>query len=287
MTIEIAPGTPVARRPWRRLPGRVWAGAALAAPVVVIAVFGGFLAPHAPTDYVGAAFQGPGAGAPLGTDNLGHDVLSRLLCGGGLLLWPAVAATAVSVLCGGALGLVAGCSRGRAGEWIPRVVDVLLAFPALVLILMLMARAPSSTGLVVVSCALVLTPGAFRIMRVAAGEVAVRDFVAAARALGLGRIAVIRREILPNVTAPLFVLIPMQFIAATGLITVVNFLGLGVSGFTPSWGVMIMENKDGLVVAPLGVLAPVVAIAVLCVGINLVSDGIAAHLSRAAAAADS
>ena len=249
-------------------------GIALTAAVVLLALIGPALAPHPTSEFVGPPFSPPIAGAPLGTDNLGRDVLSNVLYGGRSLLWMAFAATALGVGAGIALGMVAGYSRNRLDDLIMRTLDVLYAFPYIVLVLLFVSMLGSSPWLIVLLVAVGWLPGVARTTRGITLDVCTREFVEAAEVLGTTRGKILRREVLPNLSTPLLVEFALRLTWAVGVIAGLSFLGFGVQPPASDWGLMINENRNGLAVNPWGVLAPIACIAVFAIGTNLMADGI-------------
>ncbi len=248
--------------------------------VLVVAVFGPYVAPHASTQPIGAPFGGPSGGAPLGTDFLGRDVLSRLLFGGRSVIGLAAAATALAYLVGLTIGLVAGYSRTIADPLLMRTVDVMLAFPPLLFLLVLIAGAGSSVGVLVLGVAIIQAPSISRIVRTATLEVAVRGYVEAAVARGERAAAVISREVLPNILAPVLVDAGLRFTYSILIIASVNFLGLGLQPPDSDWARMIGENRAYISLNSLAVVAPAAMIAILTIGVNLTGDAIARSLGR-------
>ncbi len=248
--------------------------------VLLVAVLGPYVAPHASTQPIGAPFGGPSGGAPLGTDFLGRDVLSRLLFGGRSVIGLAAAATALAYLVGLTIGLVAGYSRTIADPLLMRTVDVMLAFPPLLFLLVLIAGAGSSVGVLVLGVAIIQAPSISRIVRTATLEVAVRGYVEAAVARGERAAAVISREVLPNILAPVLVDAGLRFTYSILIIASVNFLGLGLQPPDSDWARMIGENRAYISLNSLAVVAPAAMIAILTIGVNLTGDAIARSLGR-------
>ena len=263
--------------------GRTRVGVALLIIVGGIAVFGPLLAPHGPQDYLGLLpNQGASAKALFGTDHLGQDVWSRFLDGGREILLLALAATVIGLVVGVTLGLLAAYTKGFIDDALMRGMDVILAFPSIMLALVAIATLGPSYWLVIVAVGLTNIPRVARITRAAAQPIVERDFVAAAEAIGVPRLRILFVEILPNVLSPLMVEGSLRLTYSIGLIA-----GLAFLGFTPNpngadWGVMIQENYVALSVQPWGVVLPVVAIAFLTMATGMIGDGIA----RAAAGID-
>jgi peptide/nickel transport system permease protein len=259
--------------------GRTRVGLTLVVLMVLLAVLGPLFAPHPPTTFVGSPYSAPGPGAVLGTDSLGRDVLSRFLHGGLAIIVLAVLATLIGVGVGALLGITAGYRRGIVDEALMRSLDVLLCFPSVVLALLLMSVVGPKLWLMVVAVALTHIPQVARTMRGAAVQLTGREFVSYAEGLGIGTRRVVFGEILPNVTAPLTVEFGLRMTYSIGIVASLAFLGFGRQPPAADWGVMINENRGGLTIQPWAVVAPVIALALLTIGTNLVADG----LGRAAA----
>jgi peptide/nickel transport system permease protein len=255
-------------------------GFGIVAFVLLVAVFGPYAAPHSSTAPIGAPLAGPSGHALLGTDFLGRDVLSRMLDGGRSVIALAAAATALAYLVGLAIGLVAGYSRSIADPLLMRTVDVMLAFPPLLFLLVLIAGAGSSVGVLIVGVAAIQAPGISRIVRTATLEVSLRGYVEAAVARGERPFAVIRREVLPNILAPVLVDGGLRFTFSILIIASVNFLGLGLQPPSSDWARMIGENREFISINYVAVVAPAAMIAILTIGVNLTGDAIARSLGR-------
>jgi peptide/nickel transport system permease protein len=216
----------------------------------------------------------------LGADALGRDVLSRFLCGGLSILLVSVPATLLGVGCGTALGLVAAIVRGWRGEAIMRTLDIILAFPQVVLALLFLTILGPRPWLLVLVVAAAHLPQTARVIRGAASEVAERDFVRAAEIIGAPWRSIVLRDLLPNVSGQILVELGLRFTYSIGIVAALSFLGFGQQPPNPDWGLMISENKVGLTLAPWGALLPVLAIAALAIGVNLIADGLARAAAR-------
>lgn len=261
---------------------RMRIGLAVTLTVVGIAVIGPQVLPHDPQEFVGMPYQSSAPGLPLGTDFLGHDVVSQFLAGGWLLLTLALLGTVLGVGSGAVLGIWAGYTRGRVDEAIMRSGDVMLAFPQLVLALLFISITGPNLAVIVLLTGLGHLPRVARVMRGAALAVAERDFVANASAMGLSTRSIVLREVLPNVTGPLAVEFGLRLTYSIGLIAGLSFLGLGVQPPTPDWGVMLNDNRVAFTMQPWPVILPVTAIAIVTIGMNLITDA----LARASAGID-
>jgi peptide/nickel transport system permease protein len=259
-------------------------GLALLVLVLAVALIGPLLAPHDPDKPIGLPGELPHAGALLGTDGLGRDVLSRVLHGGLSVIGLGLAAAAVSYLGGLAVGLTAGYGRGLADAFLMRGMDVLLAFPPLLFALVLVTGAGSGVGVLIIAVGLVQIPGISRIVRAATLEASVRGYVEAAVARGEPTPAILGREILPNITAPVVADFGLRFTYAIIIIASMNFLGLGLTPPTADWGLMVAENRQFITLNLWGVLAPALMLALLTVAVNLVGDAHVKMLGRSSAA---
>jgi peptide/nickel transport system permease protein len=261
------------RRSWRQTRTKV--GVALVLFLVAIALIGPLFAPHSPSEFVGAPYAHPSSSAPLGTDNLGRDVLSRFLWGGRSVLGLALAATALGLALGVAIGLVAAYASAFTDDVLMRAMDVILAFPSLVLALVAVATVGPQLWLLVLVVGLTTAPRVSRVTRGSSVEIVERDFVSAAEAMGEPRHKILIGEILPNVASPLLVEASLRLTYSVGLIAALSFLGFGLQPPAADWGLMINENRQGLTIQPWGVVAPILAIALLTIGTSLIGDGVA------------
>jgi peptide/nickel transport system permease protein len=250
-------------------------GLAIVGLMVAIALLGPLLAPHSPTEFVAAPNSGPSADALFGADALGRDVWSRFLNGGRTVLWLSVAATAIGIVLGTVVGLVAAYSRNWLDDVLMRANDVILAFPQIVFVLLAVSAIGPKLWLIVLTVGLTHAPRVARVMRGAGQEVVERDFIKAAEVVGEPRWRIVFGELLPNVTSPLLVEIGLRLTYSIGLVAALSFLGFGLQPPTADWGLMINENRLSITVQPWSVLLPVLAIGFLTVGTNLITDGVA------------
>jgi peptide/nickel transport system permease protein len=250
-------------------------GLGLTAVVVLIAAIGPLLAPHSPQEFVTTPFAPPSGATPLGGDGLGRDVLSRVLDGGWRVLPVAFAATVFGVVLGAAAGISAAYLRGRADGLIMRTVDVLLAFPQLVLVLLLLSVIGPKLWLIIVAVGLAHAPQVARVLRAATLDISERDYVKAVELQGVRPVEVMTKEILPNLTTPLMVESGLRLTYSIVIIAGLAFLGFGPSPETANWGTMINENRIGLATNPWGVIVPSALIALFAIGTNTFTDAIA------------
>jgi len=250
-------------------------GAAVLVFVLLVALFGPFVAPHSPGRPIGIPYEGPSAEALLGTDFLGRDVLSRVLWGGRSVIALAGLSVLIAYAGGLAVGLAAGYSRGVLDPILMRSADVLLSLPALLFLLVLVTGLGSSRTVLVVGVALIQMPLVARIIRSATQTQSIRGFVEAAAARGERTSAILGRELLPNIVPTIAADVGLRLAYAIILVASVNFLGLGLQPPDADWGLMVSENRSGLNLNPLAVLAPATMIALLTIAVNMVGDAVA------------
>ena len=246
---------------------------------IVLALTSPYLVPF---DYkeMNASFMlsGPTSTYWLGADHLGRDVWSRTLLGGREALLVTAIATPIAVMWGGFIGILLGLVGGRIDEVLMRIVDAFLSLPWILKMLVLIVT--FGTGMLVLIPTLAFFYGipVIRIARAATHDVVARDFVSAARARGHKRMTIIRLELLPNVLDTLMVEGAMRWSWMLLAFSSLSFLGFGVSPPTPDWGLMIADARGFMSFAPVGVIAPVVALSSLIIGINLTADSLAKAL---------
>lgn len=275
-------------RRWRvikRTPLSLRIGGAILILHLALAVLGPFLVPYGFAQMgTGAPLSGMSWAHPFGVDQLGRDVLSRVVHGAHIVILLSLSGTALGLAIGALLGLFSGYVGGWIDNLIQRLLETLISIPFLVLALLAIASVgPELSGepvLVVLVVALVYAPRIARMARVAAIEIATRDFVTVARLRGESAWSVIRREVLPNASSVLLVEFALRAGYAPVLIGSLGFLGFGLRPPTPEWGLMISENRALLIVSPITVLGPGLALASLVVGLNLFTEGLARILGR-------
>jgi len=240
---------------------------------IVVALAWPWLVPYGPTaqDLTGR-YAPPSSAHWLGTDNLGRDVLSRILAGSRSVLLVGIASTTVGVTLGTALGLYAAFYRGRVDELVMRSLDVLMAFPVVVIASVVLAMlGPSRLNLVIV-IAVILAPYNARVVRSAVLSWRDRDFVAAARMRGETGPYILFRELLPNIVGTINVEFTMRLALSIFAVATLSFLGFGIQPPTPDWGLMVSEGRPFYRIAPWVVVAPTAAIASLIVAISILAQ---------------
>lgn len=279
--------TSLAAPPWRLIAGlkrggaRLWVGVALVTMLLLVALFAPLLAPHdqLEQDLLSAQLpprwmQGGDPAFIFGTDSLGRCVLSRLIYSARTAVTVALIAATLAALIGVALGLLAGSFGGWVDQIISRLIDVWMAFPPVLLSIVL--AAVIGAGLTSVIVAIVVVDWT-RFARVARAETMVqltRDYAAAARAIGLTRAEVLRLEILPNLVPLLVTLLAVEMGIAILVEVILSFVGISVAGDTATWGSMIAEGRQIVYQAPWIMALPIVCIIASVIGLNLFGDGL-------------
>ena len=243
---------------------------------IVIALTASLLTPWNPIENNALAImQGPSAEHWLGTDQLGRDILSRVLHGGQFSLSLAIIAAFVCVVIGSALGMFAAYYRGLFDEVLMRLTDAVLSVPSILGLLLVVSLLGTGAHIIGLAAVVVYSPAVVRVVRAAALQVVELDYVTAAKARGERGAAVVIREVLPNVLDVVFVELAMRASWILLLVSSLSFLGFGANPPTPDWGLMVSENRTLLAVLPLGTIAPIIALGTLIIGFNLTADGLA------------
>src|SRR5262249_19006648 len=277
----MAATSPDARAPRkrRRWPLQLKAGLVIVGGIAVLATLAPWIAPH-PWDTVSirTRFQPPNTVYWLGTDEYGRDVLSRLLMGARLSLAMGVGATLFSVAIGVPVGLAAGYFRGWVDEVLMRAADVLMAIPAIMLGLLVLAVTPPALWKTALAVGFVYVPLIARVARSVTLGLANEEFVQPARARAESAPYILFREILPNAWPPLIVEASLRVTYAILLGSALSFLGLGAQPPSSDWGLMISEARAFIDRAPWIAIAPGFAMCLLVIGINLIGDGLRERL---------
>ena len=247
---------------------------------VLVAVLAPWIAPHRVSDVVGGVWEGPSAAALLGTDNLGRDLLSRIIWGARVTLAVAAIATLLAFIVGVSLGLLAAMKRGWVDQLLSRCNDLLMAIPTLIFALVVLAVLPKNTVVLVLVMAALDATRVFRVSRAVAADIVVLDYVEVARMRGERWSWIMLREILPNAASPLLAEFGMRFAFAVLFLSTLSFLGLGIQPPVADWGSLVKENKDGLLFGVFAALIPGVAIVLLAISVNLVVDWVLTRAAR-------
>ncbi|BCB60772.1 MULTISPECIES: ABC transporter permease [Halomonadaceae] len=261
----------------KRMPVTALIGLLLTFGFLVMALFAPWLAPYPMSESVGDMWMGPSAEFWLGTDNLGRDLLSRLIHGARTTMTIAALATALAFSIGSVLGILAAVYGGWVDQLISRGVDIVMSIPTLIFALVILSVMPSTVLMLIVIMGVLDSTRVFRISRAVAVNINVMDFVEAARLRGEGKGWIIFREILPNALTPLVAELGLRFIFAVLFLSSLSFLGLGVQPPEADWGSMVRENRQGIVFGVPAALIPAAAIALLAISVNLVADWVLRH----------
>lgn len=258
----------------RKVPLLTLIGFIVTGAFFLAAIFAPLLAPYGMSEVVGDVWEPASAAHWLGTDNIGRDLLSRLIFGGRTTIFVATIATLVAFGVGSALGLFAAVVGGWVDQVLSRFVDLIMAVPSLIFALVVLSVMPVTLPVLITVIGLLESTRVFRLSRAVAADLVVMDFVEAARLRGEGRGWVILREVLPNALSPLVAEMGMRFIFVVLFVSTLSFLGLGIQPPNADWGGIVKENKDGIVYGIPAALLPAVAIAALSISVNLVADWI-------------
>lgn len=250
-------------------------GTSLVLAFLLLVAFGPWLAPYAATEQIIADRSAPPSAAHwFGTDNLGRDVFSRIVAGARDIFALAGFGTAVAILVGTFVGLVASYRGGWLEEVVFRLFDSLLAMPALLLALVLLGAVGPSRNSVLIVIAIAYTPIVARVVRSVVLDTKTKQYVEAARMRGESTAWIVGREILPSVLPALAVESALRFSYAIFLVASLGFLGVGVQPPNPDWGLMVSEARDYVFLNPWALYFPAAAISVLVVATNLMADGL-------------
>jgi peptide/nickel transport system permease protein len=260
-----------------RLSWTGWLGVVVVTFWALVALAGPHVAPyHEARIIADGSFLPAGGEFLLGSDYLGRDVLSRILWGARTTIGIALAATFLAYAIGITLGVAAAVRGGWTDTLLSRANDAILALPGLMFALVVLAALGSSIPVLIGTAAAVYMSGVFRLSRALAQDVMVQDFVEVARVRGEGSWWIIRREVMPNITAPLITDFGFRLVFVILLISGLSFLGLGVQPPAADWGSMVRENMQGLSYGALAAVWPAGAIASLTIAINLIVDDVSA-----------
>ena len=248
--------------------------------VVLFALLGPLFAPQNATALVGFTYGVADQQALLGYDYIGHDVWSRLLHGGQSIIWMAVAASFIALIIGAALGLLAAFSKKKTDQFITWLTDIFMAFPDLILVLLIVSMLGRDPWLIVITVSIAFIPAVIRLSRGVALNIVEQEYVETAKILGFSKIYILFREILPNMLTPLLIHLGVMLTWAVGMLSGLAFLGYGVAPPAADWGLMINENRAGLLIQPWAVLAPVLLIALFALGTNVLAEGVGRAAAR-------
>jgi peptide/nickel transport system permease protein len=262
---------------WRRFRRNRLAvlGAGIVVLLIIVAALANVIAPYSPTLVdLNAQFEPPSLQHPFGTDYFGRDILSRVIHGARISLVIGLVPTMMALAFGTVVGVTAGFKGGKIDTALMRLGDIVMAFPSLILAMVVTYTLGASLFTLFIALAVVGWAGAARVVRSQTLSLRQRDFVTASRSVGVGQTGIMFRHIIPNCLAPILILltlgIPGAIMAEAGL----SFLGVGAQPPTPSWGLMVNEGQEYLFSAPWASISPGIAILVTVLAFNFVGDGL-------------
>ncbi len=238
----------------------------------VMGIFAPAIAPFGEAEVISASFAPADDKMLLGADQLGRDMLSRIIYGARNTVGLALAGTVAAFVLGAGAGLLAATTGGWFDDLMGRVADVIMSVPSLIFALLMLSIYGTNLWVIVVIVAIIYSPRVFRLTRAVAGNVVVMDYIEAARLRGEGKFYLIRTEILPNSAAPLVAEFGLEFCFVFLLVAGLSFLGLGIQPPTADWGSMVRENATLVSFGDITPLIPAAAIALLTVAVNFVVD---------------
>lgn len=279
MTSNVLTAPQRRKRP-RRLPDAgMGFGVVLVGFVLALVLLGPWLAPHTSTALLAAPFEQPSGELWFGADFLGRDVLSRTLWGGQTVLGLSLTATVLALVAGVAVGLAAGASNSWVSDVIMAAMDLILVFPQIVLVVLFVSMLGPQLWLITLVTAISHAPRIARVTRGLTAELMQHEFIQAAQVIGTPSRVVLTREVLPSLLTPLAVEFTTRLTWSVGLISGLSFIGFGLQPPQADWGLMLNENRNGLLIQPWAVVLPAFMIAVLTIGAGLIADSLARRAS--------
>lgn len=266
----ITGSVPVRRRPKATL----LIGLVLTGIIALIALVSLFWLPYPLSDTSGSRLEGPSALHLLGTDRLGRDLLSQLMWGARIALIVGICSVAIAAVLGVIIGLIAAFSRPWVDDTLSAGLDVVIAFPVLLLAMLVVAVQGASLWSAVLAIGLAMSAVVARLTRILSRRVLQEQYITAARTSGTSVLGIIAQHVLPNIAPTLAVSLALQFGAAVLAEASLSYLGLGAPPPNASWGRMLQEAQGTVLVAPVGAIAPGIAIIALVLGVNFLADGL-------------
>jgi peptide/nickel transport system permease protein len=249
-------------------------GLVLVGVVVAVAFISLFWLPFAPEDTTGTRLEGAGALHWIGTDKLGRDLATQLMIGSRIALTVGLGSVLVGALLGITIGLIAAFATSWLDDTMSAALDVVIAFPVLLLAMLIVAAQGASLGSVILAIGLAMSAIVARLTRVLTKRVLGEQFVTAARTSGTQWPGIVARHILPNIWPTLSVNLALQFGVAVLAEASLSYLGLGAPPPNASWGRLLQEAQATVITAPLGAIAPGIALISLVIGVNFIADGL-------------
>ena len=252
----------------------LWVGVVLVGFVVLVALVSLVWLPYPLDDTSGGRLSAPSPEHLLGTDRLGRDLLSQLMVGARIALVVGTGSVIIATIIGAAIGIIAAFAVSWIDDTISAFLDVAIAFPVLLTAMLIVALQPPSLGSAIVAIGLAMSAVVARITRILAQGVVGSQYVTAARTSGTRTLGIVRRHVIPNIAPTLAVTLALQFGAAVLAEASLSYLGLGAPPPNASWGRLLQEAQGTVQIAPMGAIAPGIALLVLVLGVNFVADGL-------------
>ncbi|MGC5566616.1 ABC transporter permease [Streptomyces sp. FR-108] len=271
---ETEPTEPTRPHSRRRRSVTLLAGCSLTALIALLALVSLVWLPFDTDDTSGGRLAGPGDGHLLGTDKLGRDLLTQLMTGARIAVQAGLGSVAIAALVGVTLGVLAAFAQGWLDDTLAAFLDILIAFPTLLLAMLVVAARSATLGSAILAIGLAQSAVVARLVRILVKRVLARDYVTAARTSGTSWPRTVAGHVLPNIWPTLVVNLALQFGLAVLAEAGLSYLGLGAPPPNASWGRMLQEAQATFTTAPAGALAPGILLVVLVVGVNLVADGL-------------
>ncbi|MCB6610789.1 ABC transporter permease [[Clostridium] symbiosum] len=250
-------------------------GSAILLIFILLAIFAPLIAPYDPYFMDGTAvLQAPGGAHPLGTDNMGRDILSRVIYGSRISLWVSIVSVSIATVLGLILGVAAGYFGGVLDTLLSRLTDIMFSFPEVLLALLIMSILGASLNNIVIAIGIVYTPIFARIARGAVLSIRGSLYIEASRSIGVPNRTIIFQHIIPNILSPVIVQVTLSLAFAILAEASLSFLGIGVEPDIPSWGVMLSNGKEWLELAWWSAVFPGVFICLAVLGFNILGDGL-------------
>ena len=249
-------------------------GLVLVGAIALAALLSIFWLPFDPSDTTGGRLEGPGLAHWLGTDRLGRDLFTQVMIGARIALVAGIGAVGVGAAIGMPVGLSAAFAAGWVDDTMSAAMDILIAFPVLLLAMLIVAVQGASLATVTVAIGLSMSAIVARLTRVVAKRVLAQQYITAARTSGTSWLSIVRQHVLPNIWPTVSVNLASQFGVAVLAEASLSYLGLGAPPPNSSWGRLLQEAQSTVVTAPLGAVAPGIALVALVIGVNLLIDGL-------------
>jgi peptide/nickel transport system permease protein len=268
-----------ASTPWWKFPKRYRnpigiVGAIIVLTTVLIAIFAPLIAPYDPASQGSIRLLGPSREHLMGTDELGRDTFSRIVYGARVSLQVGIISVIIALIIGGLLGLLSGYFGGRTDTWTMRVVDIMFAFPGIVLAIVIAGLLGPSRRNAMIAIGIIYAPAFARVVRGAVLSVKGEAYIEAAKVLGSSNWRMVRQHVLPNIMAPMIVLTTVYLSSAILSEAALSFLGLGTQPPEPTWGGMLNIARTYMEISPWMAIFPGLAIAILVLGFNFLGDGL-------------